>query len=126
LKTAEFKDFFEPGPGFEEVYTFKACKCRTGIGANIEQQAEHHPDGKGNKQIIGTVGFDYQLPGHERMKIAAGLGTPESKFTCFIGRKFDFRDPVPVRLKLTVIIFPAILEKDGVFSHDKLMINSTG
>ena len=53
------------------------------------------------------------------MKVAAGLSAPEGKFAGFIGYKFDFRDPVPVALQVTVIIFPAIFEKSGALSHDE-------
>jgi hypothetical protein len=53
------------------------------------------------------------------MQVAAGLGAPEGKFTRLISHKFDFRDPVPVTLQTTVIIFPGIFEKGGSLSHDK-------
>ena len=53
------------------------------------------------------------------MKVSAGLGAAKSEFAGFIRHKFDFRNPVPVGLKVAVLVFPGVLEKGRAFSHDK-------
>ena len=53
------------------------------------------------------------------MKITAGLGAAKGELARFIGNKFDFRDFVPIGLKLAVVIFPGILKIGPSFANYK-------
>jgi len=44
------------------------------------------------------------------MEVSAGLGASEGELTRLVCHKFYFGNLVPVNLKLSVIVFPGILE----------------
>ena len=53
-------------------------------------------------------GPDSKFARYKWAQVAISLRAPAGKLAGLLGRKFDFRNPAPIALKLAVIIFPGV------------------